>query len=573
MRIRSSSVIVLACVLGAGAIDADTVLAQSVGRVTPESFAPQPGQSSGPISIPSVEPGIVPQGAETLSVKVGDIAVEGARPELSGAIDAAIARVKGKTVTVKALYEVAAEIEAAYSRAGYVLTRVTVPPQKLDDGGTFKLIVLEGFIESIDVSRVPERQRAAVRAHVAGLVGRRGLTMVEIERSLLLAGEVPGISLRSALTKGEQTGGACLVLEADYRPVSVSIGADNMVGSAYNSNEFPIQGTLNDVLGWGETLYGSAITGPDVHTLFGGGQPVRRVYGLGALLPLGVDGLMINPELTVSNTNPRQDPGTVRTRGEFDRFALRANYPLLKTRAHALMLTGSFEVIDEIQKAPDFATNLNEDKLRIVTLGLESTNSFSGNRLFNAGVLFTQGLRGLGARDQAEATASGIPLTRQGSQPDYSKMELHGSYDQPLGNGFDASLVLRGQEAFSGAMPSAAQFSLDGTEALSSFTLGTLNVDSGATARGSLTRPFNVTAAAVIAPYVFAASGAGSLVDPTAVEKAHVGASSYGVGVHYTQFFPATGTTSIASVEIGRAHANIVAEDQTRVMGSWTFKY
>jgi hypothetical protein len=51
-------------------------------------------------------------------VTIAGVTVEGASPNFAGDIDAAIAKVKGRKVTVKAFYGVAAEIEAAYSRAG-----------------------------------------------------------------------------------------------------------------------------------------------------------------------------------------------------------------------------------------------------------------------------------------------------------------------------------------------------------------------------------------------------------------------------------------------------------------------
>ena len=419
MRIDSARLI-FACVFSAFAGGAAFAESPSASRVTPETFAPAPVQANRAISISGVEPGAVPKGAESLSVTISDVTVDGGSPDFVGDIDAAIAKVRGRRVTVKALYGVAAEIEAAYSRAGYVLTRVTVPPQKLVDGGVFRLIVLDGFIESIDVSAVPERQREAVRARVASLIGAHGLTMAQIERRLLIAGDVPGLSIRSALTKGTEIGGARLVLEANWKPVSVSIGADNLVGPTYDNFEFPMQASLNSVLGFGELIYGSAITGPDANTIFGG-LPVRRIFAIGSVVPIGVDGWSVNPEYTNSNTNPRQAASAVPTTGLFERFALRAVYPIIKTRSETLTVAGSFEAMNEVEQASTFGTELNKDRLRILTVGLDGSKALAWNDSLSGGVLLTQGLNGLGARDQADATNSGIPLSRQGSRPDYSK--------------------------------------------------------------------------------------------------------------------------------------------------------
>ena len=86
-----------------------------------------------------------------------------------------------------------------HARAGYVLVRVTVPPQELRDHGSLRIVVVDGFIERIEANAVPDRVRALVVERIAALVGRRHITLDEIERWLLTAGDVPGLWLRSTL--------------------------------------------------------------------------------------------------------------------------------------------------------------------------------------------------------------------------------------------------------------------------------------------------------------------------------------------------------------------------------------
>lgn len=543
-------------------------------RVTPETFVPLAARGSNGISFGQVEPGQVPAGADKLLVTVGAVVVEGRSEEFRPAIDAATAKVKGRNVSAKTLYGVAAEIEAAYARAGYVLTRVTVPPQKLDNGGTFRLLVVDGFIESIDESAVPQQQRAAVEARLKGLVGVKGLKLIDIERKLLIAGDIPGVRLRSALVKGMQPGGAKLVVEGDWRPVSASVGVDNKVGKIYRNVEFPISASLNSVFGIGEQIYGSAITGPDADTLVSG-SPIRRVYGLGALVPIGIDGWMVNPEYTRSNTNPRILLPATPTTGVFERFAFRSLYPVIKTRQQTLTATGSFEVMNETQTATALGTALNIDRLRIVTFGLEATKSLDWSANVSGGLLVTQGIDGLGARSQAAATASGIPLSRQGSRPDYEKIEGHLRYDQALPYDLTGAAIFRAQQAISGPMPSAAQFALDGEDGLSSFPIGTLSTDSGFTARAEFGRPFRfdkVPFAGVVAPYLFAAWGVGTIDNPSAAETARLVANAFGAGLRVNLAETSSGVTSFATLEVGRTHSTITAND-TRVTLSWTVKY
>jgi hemolysin activation/secretion protein len=205
--------------------------------VTPQSLAPPAPDRSGTINLPDLIER-APPGADALLVTVAGVEAEGGERSVMpvGAADAIRAmklQLSGRTAKVSDIYAAAARIEAAFARAGYVLTRVTLPPQRIVDGGTVKLLIVDGFIESVDVSGVPAQVRAAVRRRVAPLVAVRGLKLEQIERRVLLAGETPGVQLRSTLVPGAAVGATRLVLEANDRPLSMTLSADNEQAAAY----------------------------------------------------------------------------------------------------------------------------------------------------------------------------------------------------------------------------------------------------------------------------------------------------------------------------------------------------
>ncbi|MCI9868907.1 ShlB/FhaC/HecB family hemolysin secretion/activation protein [Rhizobium skierniewicense] len=552
-------------------------LAQSTdpSNVTPKSFAPVQRHQGGGMTLGATEPGNVPDGAEKYTVLIASSSVEGGLPQLKSRTDAVLARINGKTVSVETLYAAATEIEAAYAQAGFVLARVIIPPQELVDGGVFKLIVLDGFIESVDASGVPERVRDVVRDRVASLIGASGLTIGEIERRLLLAGEVPGLQLASAVMRGEKIGGAKLVLQADWRPVTASIGVDNKVGSLYRDAEFPVTVSLNSVFGFGETIYASLITGPDVDTVFSG-LPSRQIAAAGVILPVGIDGWTINPEYARSDTNPRLGPTAMRSTGVFERWAFRSLYPLIKTRQTTLTLTGSFEITDEKQTAPDFGVTTSLDRLRVFTAGFEGSHSLDWNAIVSGGVLVTQGTDWFGARTAVDAAASGVPLSRQGSRPDYTKIEADLRYEQVLPGDFTGAAILHAQQAISGPMPAGGQFSLQGDDALSAFDAGTLMADTGISVRGELGRVFSLAdlgLTATASPYLFGAAGVGKIKAPTAVETSRLTATSFGAGLRFNFNSAVTGLWSFATIELGRGNSSIAGNDDTRITASWNIKY
>jgi hemolysin activation/secretion protein len=102
------------------------------------------------------EPLQAPAGAEKLSFIAGHVTITGAFPEFDSETRTFIAAVQGRRVTVARIYELANAMEEAYARAGYVLVRVMVPEQKLNDHGPLKIVVVDGFIEKVQVDNVQE---------------------------------------------------------------------------------------------------------------------------------------------------------------------------------------------------------------------------------------------------------------------------------------------------------------------------------------------------------------------------------------------------------------------------------
>ncbi|WP_353229038.1 ShlB/FhaC/HecB family hemolysin secretion/activation protein [Novosphingobium sp.] len=536
-----------------------TALAQaapSASRVVPDSLAPVRAQPDGSIDLPATATATAPPGSDALSVKVGGVVIDGldqAAP--AAAMKAVVAErdgLAGRTVTVAELYAAAGRMEASFSRSGEVLTRVTLPPQHLSDGAAVHFLIVAGFIESVDVSALSANVQGPVRRRLAALVGKRGLTLAQIERRVLLAGDVPGVRLRSVLVRGSAPGATRLAVSGEYHVLSGSVGFDNNLGNAYEYEAFTVQLSLNSALGVGEQIYASLTTGPDFNHLFNA-NPRRRIAAVGAIVPIGNDGLTINPEYTRADTTPRGAAGSAIVAGRFERLVLRASYPLIRSRRENLSVTGSVEMSNEDQTVVGLGV-LSRDRLRFGTLGLSYASSLGQTAIFNADGQVSVGITGLGARTRADAVASGIGLSRQGSSPDFSKANVHISIADRIGGGFDLSGVVRAQASFSGALPAAAEFSLDGSDALSSFALGTVSVDSGVTGRIELARPITVDGGhgTLITPYGFAVAGYGHVSAPTIVEAAELHSWAAGGGLRL--LINAGGLATVGSVEVSHGH-------------------
>ena len=497
-------------------------------------------------------------------LRVGSVEVGGGLESMAAETERLTAPFKDRPSSVADLYDLAGRIEAAYARRGYILARVTVPPQNLSDGATVRLMVTDGVIAAVSLNGVPARMRATVALRTAGLVGRQWPTLDQIERALVLSGALPGLTLHSALAPGAEAGTTTLIVAGDYAPVTFGLNADNRLGGEFADWELAPTVSLNGLLGMGETVYVSAIAHPDSRVFHH--DNVRRVLGVGAVVPVGSDGLAVNPEFTLAETNPRLGPGAARTRGEFRRLAVRLSYPFIKDRHEDLELSGSVEAIDETQDAIDFGTRLSDDRLRNLTLGLDWARAWPGGMTLSASLLGTQGVSGLGARTAADVAASGVPFSRQGVSPVFTKLEGSARLSRTWPSGVVLAGTVRFQASASGALASSEQFNLDSPDGMSTFPIGRLTGDSGFTARAEIAREFRVPgSAASISPYLFGAVGDAFLDQPTALERATVEAKAYGAGVRVSLRPAKARTTLYGAVEVGRAQSNSALPDSTRV--------
>src|SRR3984893_10988862 len=499
-------------------------------QVTPQTLRPPAPSPTGGLPSSGSVPLHAPAGTERLSFIVGHVAIKGTFPELNTETRALVHTVEGHRVTVAQVYEFANALEQAYARAGYILVRVTVPQQKLNDHGRLLIVIVDGFVESVQVDNVLDRVRALVTARMASLVGRRHIKLDEIERRLLTAGDVPGLRLKSTLARSKTLGGALLVLEGTHRLVTATATIDNRLPSSLGTWSYGTSVALNSAFGFGEQLYASAQSSGDPARILDSTSPLR-VLGAGAVLPLGTDGWILNPEYTNSRSQPLPGSGALANIGQFERFALRSSYPVIRTRTELLSLSAAFEYISQAVALPQFSTDLNRDRYGVLRAGAAYETGLPWwSAALQTSATFSQGT---GGRDSTDALASGVPLSRLGAGPLFSKATFDAHVAQPLPNEFRIDLIGRAQTSFGDPLLVSEQFSLDGPLAISAYPSGTLNVDEGGTFRTELSRSFAITRTAVpvtLSPYGFGSVGVGRVVEPTIVELAVLRGGAVGGG-------------------------------------------
>lgn len=531
--------------------------AQTASSVTPESFQPPLRNLSGSVVFTG-QPGTqAPPGSEQIGITLSGVSIDGAFPQMAAADAAYRARLTRGRIPVSELFDATAELEASYAKAGFALARVVLPQQTLRDGGTLRVEVVNGFVESVDTSRVPPEIRRRIETLTGPLVGQRSLTMTELERQLLLAGDVSGVALGSALATGRQPGGTVIALDPQYRKVTGFVGFDNFAPSDLGSiapddlNGLVLNSgfELNSPFRFGETIYGRMSISPE---RFLSDDPRYRILAFGAMVPVGASGFAVNVELTSSDTTPDNDDAP--TRSDFDRQSLRLIYPWIRSRSMNLTSQLMLDRQHDRQKLWPADLPIFEDRLTILRAATTLSYNHPNGNLSEAGVILSRGVNALGARTADEADG-GTPLSRQGADAVFTKLSASFTHQRSIRERFVLGLTGRFQTSFGDPLLTSEQFSIAGPGELSSFDSGALRGDSGWVLRAEFSDPRSIQLQNVpltFSPYIFVGAGSVSIERPTVFESSHENAHAYGIGFDLISQTGSRYRSSSLRIEYGR---------------------
>lgn len=526
----------IAIALAVVAVPAAAQQAPSPSQITPRSLLPDATPSATQVIIPEGDCLQVPAGATDMAVTLRDVRIEGAFPEVSAQTDRIVASLRDRRVTLKQIYAAASAIEAVHARAGFVLSRVAIPPQTLTDGGDLRIVVVDGFIEDISLDGIPARARKSIEARLGALKGRRHLTLADIQQPLLIAGDSPGLRLTSTLMRGTETGGTKLMLDGKQHLLTGMLGFDNNLPDGLDTYGASAQIALNSALGLGEQIYAFAGGGYDITNLFSGDAKARALGG-GIVMPIGDGRLSINPEATFSRTTPIASPGVPLTRGDLRRLTLRTTFMAVRRRDYSLSVNAAVEQIDETNLLTQFGVLISHDRFMAARLGFDYVQTSPTGHAVSIRGQVSQGLGDVGALQLADL-ASGTTFSRDGARLDFTKLTMNIHANISLAPALWFNLAARAQTTFGQATFRSEQMLLEGSDGLSSYIGAVTAVDAGATIRGEVSRPLR-HAGVQFAPYAFGAGGTGEIARPTSVEPATLRAASVGGGIRLS--FPGIG--------------------------------
>lgn len=457
--------IVTALAMAPGALFAQTPVPGPAqpGRIqeqlqpTPVPNAP-PVLPQAPLPVPGA-PAPLPAGEHFV---LRQVVIDGSTIYPPGVLRSLYAPFVGKDVDSAAIDRMAQAITVKYRQDGYILSRAIVA--SVDSaGGVVTLHVLEGYIDRVRLDPLEYQigtkggllkvilQRVAHACHDNDRpVGGKPcpLNRDELERYLLLANDLPGVTATAVIQPStNQTGAADLFVTITQKPVDLYVDINNR-GSVYVGPVLSQQAAaFNNITG----LYDRT----EIH--FAEAFPyTNELYLVNAIeqIPLTSDGLRV----AFSASHSRSRPGNILGPADLvdldDSGDLILSYPWIRTRSENLLLNADFNVRNDYTHAGDSV--LFNDRNRSITIGANYDLADRWLGVNMARLSLTQGLPIL------DASPANSPLTSHfGAPPDFTKFNFELSRLQQIIPQWNILAGVTGQYAFERLL-AAEQFGYGG---------------------------------------------------------------------------------------------------------------
>ncbi len=282
----------------------------------------------------------------------------------------------GQTISLATVCEIRDSAATILRKAGY-LAAVQVPPQKIDNG-TVQFDVLVAKIVDFQVRGNAGKAEGLISGYLSAIKDQPVFNIVEAERYLLLARDIPGydvrLTLRPAGTAPGEVIGEVLVT---YTPIEAELNIQN-----YGSKETGRFGGLaqvhyNGLLGAGDRTSIGYFATADFKE--------QHVAQLNQQIRVGREGLIFAGDFYYAWTSPSIGAG-IDLKSRTWVASLEARYPVIRRQTRNLVVAGGLDAIE--QRVRVGGIPLTIDKLRVAFARLEyealdlssigSVNGYSG---------------------------------------------------------------------------------------------------------------------------------------------------------------------------------------------------
>jgi hemolysin activation/secretion protein len=345
--------------IGGRAVRCAIVCALAVAAISParaQTAPPRPpvppglvAPPSSPVekNLPPTQPSIVPplqplQSEEVIPeggavVTVHAVELDGNTKYANDELAPDYQAVVGKPASVGEIAEAVNRVQLHYRNDGFFLSAARGRFTRDADGVTLHIHVTEGYISDVKIDGETDGGAVKVYDFLSNLLDYRPINIADMERYLLLAQNVPGMSVRAVLRPAAGESGAVeLVAQVARKPFDLLAQVDNRGPGTAGPVQLLVSGGSNSWTSAGERVQVDLFNTPfDVEQVFG---------EISAQWFIGDDGLLVRVYGGYGVNEPGRDLGTQRYKGRLDLSGVSALYPIIRTRAFSLDVSGAIDV-------------------------------------------------------------------------------------------------------------------------------------------------------------------------------------------------------------------------------------
>lgn len=418
-----------------------------------------------PLTRVTPPPEIRPQAG--LSVKVKAFRFTGNQLLSAEQLTPALSEFVGRTLDFAGLQRTSDAVAAAYREAGW-LVRVYLPEQDVSEG-TITLQIVEARFAGLRFEGAPS-QRVRHSEIEAWFKARQAsgqpLNADALDRALLLADDLPGVSVAGTLAPGATDGETALVLQSTDEPYLYGdIGLDNTGSRSTGSNRVTANLNINSPGGRGELVA--------VNLLHSQGSDYARVS---LTVPDGYNGLRLG--VNASSMSYRVVEGSesmlaLKIKGHSSSLGVDWSYPLVRARLHNLYFSGGLD--NKHFDSDNRSSNLDDPKSyadydsNSLRLGLSGNHfdNWGGGGANSGSLQITWGRLDMQAHSQIDSL-----------KPSYNKLNYSLSRQQSLTGAHSLLVSLQGQHATQG-LDSSEKFYIGGASTVRAYPASELGGERG----------------------------------------------------------------------------------------------
>jgi hemolysin activation/secretion protein len=439
------------------------------GRVEDRFKPPPTPQSAPPITVPGPEVVVPPDQASLTRFNLAGVVVEGATVYQPADFEPLYRSMLGKEVSLLDIYNLRDAITAKYRADGYILSQAIIPPQEIT-GGIVRIQIVEGYIGDVKIEGEVRDRRGLIPQIARRVMDSRPLRLADLERSVLLISDLPGIEVNTVLRPSpDKPGAADLIVIVKRQALGGSFTADNRGSVAIGPEQFSLGLEANSILGLNEQTavqFATAAQTDELRYVF-----VRHDEILNA------DGVRLSLTGSVSRSRPGGALAPLDPLGRGETWGVRISAPFIRSRSETLIVGVELSYLNSSTDL--LGVRFSEDRVRFIAI--DASYDFADTALGDARPAvtlirseFSHGL------DILDSTQTGSPgLSRANGVSDFTKLNFEAFRVQSITPRVSLAISAAGQIS-SDALLSSQQFGLGGARFGRGYEPSELTGDQGA---------------------------------------------------------------------------------------------